>query len=508
MKNGGRRIVIVGGGIAGLCAAVFAQRCGYQAEVLEMQSMAGGLATSWHRGPYTFETCLHWLVGSKPDGDMHAQWKEVCDIEKLKFIDHDEFMRLETEHGDSLNFYTNVDRLEEELLKKAPADAAEIRRFISQVRDIGKFKLPDPAGGWANWSTYLHDLPYFPLLRRLSHMSGKEYGKRFTNPLVRAFFGEGDMGQMCALAMIFSLAWMNARNAGYTPGGSQALIRLIQQKLVSLGGRVRFGARVERILTENGTAVGVKLADGETVRADWVISAADGHATIYDLLGGKYTSRAINKTYETLETFPSYLQVSLGVALDLSGWPPSVTRLLDLPFEVDPGTELRHVGFRIFNFDPTFAPAGKTAITCFLPTRNYEYWVHLQEHDPARYHEEKHRVAEQVVSILERRIPALRLALEVTDVSTPATVINYTGNWKGSMEGWFLSPGMGFRPLRNTLPGLRRFMMVGQWVMPGGGLPSGMMTARPAIQAICKKDGVPFVVHDQHDLQGAVLHPS
>jgi phytoene dehydrogenase-like protein len=67
---------------------------------------------------------------------------------------------------------------------------------------------------------------------------------------------------------------------------------------------------------------------------------------------------------------------------------------------------------------------------------------------------------------------------------------------------------MGFRPLRNTLPGLRRFMMVGQWVMPGGGLPSGMMTARPAIQAICKKDGVPFVVHDQHDLQGAVLHPS
>jgi 2-polyprenyl-6-methoxyphenol hydroxylase-like FAD-dependent oxidoreductase len=37
MKQDGRKIVIVGGGIAGLCAAVYAQKCGYQVEVLEMQ---------------------------------------------------------------------------------------------------------------------------------------------------------------------------------------------------------------------------------------------------------------------------------------------------------------------------------------------------------------------------------------------------------------------------------------------------------------------------------------
>jgi len=37
--------------------------------------------------------------------------------------------------------------------------------------------------------------------------------------------------------------------------------------------------------------------------------------------------------------------------------------------------------------------------------------------------------------------------------------------------------------------------MVGQWLMPGGGLPSGLMTARPAIRAICKHDHVPFTPH-------------
>jgi hypothetical protein len=40
------------------------------------------------------------------------------------------------------------------------------------------------------------------------------------------------------------------------------------------------------------------------------------------------------------------------------------------------------------------------------------------------------------VAILEKSLPEIRRAIEVVDVSTPATVIRYTGNWKGSMEGW------------------------------------------------------------------------
>jgi len=81
----------------------------------------------------------------------------------------------------------------------------------------------------------------------------------------------------------------------------------------------------------------------------------------------------------------------------------------------------------------------------------------------------------------------------MTDVSTPATVIRYTGNWKGSMEGWLMTPATGFRPLPKDLPGLRRFKMVGQWVMPRG-LPSGLMTARSAIREVCKEDRVPHLL--------------
>jgi phytoene dehydrogenase-like protein len=302
---------------------------------------------------------------------------------------------------------------------------------------------------------------------------------------------------MPAVALIISLAWMNAGDAGYCIGGAQAIIRLIEEKIRALGGKIRFRAKVSRILVEADRAVGVELANGEAVLADWVISAADGRATIFDMLGGNYIDDATRKLYEEKELFASYLQVSLGVGLDLSDQPAALSRILDTPIMVDPGTDLNSVMFRIFHFDPSFAPPGKTAVTSLLPTRNFKYWSDLRANNLIAYHAEKNRVADTVIGVLENRIPGVRAAIETVDVSSPASVFRYTGNWKGTMEGWLPEPGSGFRPLPNTLPGLDRFIMAGQWVMPGGGLPSGFMTARPAIKTICKRDHVPFDVHPE-----------
>ena len=493
MTSTSPKLVIIGAGIAGLCTAVYARRCGYEVEILEQHDSAGGLATSWRRGDYTFETCLHWLLGSKPGAPLNAQWREVFDIDKLTFINADEFVRLEGDHGKSLSIPTNIERLEAELLRQAPQDEAEIKRFTAAIRRFAKFPMPDPSEPWPRRGlSPLRTLPYLPLLRRWSRLSAHDYAQRFQHKLLRAFF-DGEIGQLSVIALMLSLAWMNDGNAGYAVGGSQAVIRGILARLEALGVRPRYNAAVETILVENDTAVGVKLRGGEIIRADWVISAADGHATLFDMLGGRYTDARTRAVYDTLVTFPSYVQVSLGVARDLTTQPGHVTRVLDAPFALDPDTRLRQVSFRFFHFDPSFAPAGKTAVTAFLPTRNFAFWDDLERNDPAHYAVEKHRVAEAVIAVLEKMLPGIRWAIEVTDVATPATVMRFTNNWKGSMEGWLLLPGKDFKPLRNTLPGLRRFLMAGQWVMPGGGLPSGLFTARIALRAMCRQDRVAFV---------------
>ena len=159
MKRPGK-ITIIGGGIAGLCTAVYARQSGYEVDLLEQHQSAGGLATSWRRGEYTFETCLHWLVGSNPGGTRHAEWREVCDIDRLRFVDHEEFVRVEDEHGASLHIYADVDCLEAELVKVAPEDEIEIRHFTNAIRQLVDLPMPHPDQPWlARITSILKMLP-------------------------------------------------------------------------------------------------------------------------------------------------------------------------------------------------------------------------------------------------------------------------------------------------------------------------------------------------------------
>ncbi|MEI6308891.1 MAG: NAD(P)/FAD-dependent oxidoreductase, partial [bacterium] len=72
--------------------------------------------------------------------------------------------------------------------------------------------------------------------------------------------------------------------------------------------------------------------------------------------------------------------------------------------------------------------------------------------------------------------------------ATPATYVRYTGNWRGSFEGWLSTPGTWNLQLPQTLPGLENFYMAGHWVEPGGGLPTAASSGRAVIQRLCRKE--------------------
>jgi phytoene dehydrogenase-like protein len=467
---------------------VYLRRLGFDTEILEMHTISGGLATAWKKGGFTFENCIHWLVGSKDGGQLNAAWKEVFDIGRLEFFDDPVFHVLER-GTDRITIYRDPDRLEAELLAKAPQDAAAIREFVGVVRKIARLRMPEGDTFLENVGAYLSCIPCLPTLFEYGKLTLADYSKRFTHPILRAFFTAG-VSELSFLAIAFSLGWMAQGNAGYPIGGSLRLIGLIEDNYEKLGGRIRFMARVERILVESGRAVGVALEDGEELRADIVVSAADGHATIFDMLGGQFTDDRIRRIYGTYKPFPSYVQVSLGVDADLRGEPGAVVLLLDEDIQVDPETRQDAVAFRIFSFDPTFAPAGQTAVTCLLTTHNDEHWCGLREKDAGRYEAEKERVAAAVTAVFESRFPKARGRIRVVDVATPATIVRYTGNWRGSMEGWLYTPATGIRQLPCVLPGLGAFYMVGQWISPGGGLPAGLMTGKAVSKRIARDAGV------------------
>jgi phytoene dehydrogenase-like protein len=477
-----RKMVIIGGGIAGLCAGVYARKKGFETEIIEMHSIAGGLATSWKRKGYTFENCVHWLVGSKKGGELNDMWREVFDIDRLEF--YNSTIQSVFEHnGKTIAFYRDNDTLEQELLAKAPEDEAVILEFMRDVRKLTRFRFPTSEQFFKRIFLLLKAIPSLPLLKKASKITVGEYGKRFKNPMMRANLQNG-LSDLSWIAILFSFAWMNGGNGGYPLGGSLRMIGLIEENYRKLGGRIRFNSRVKHIIIKNGVAAGVELESGERIDADVVISAADAHSTLFDMIGEQNLDEKTKLRFKIMKSFPSYLMVSLGVAREFTGEPEMLSIMLDEPIRIDERTEINAVPFRIFSFDPSFAPKGKTAIVSFITTYNYEYWTRLKESLPAVYESEKQRVADKIIDVFEKRFPGSREKIEVVDVATPATVFRYTNNWKGSMEGWLFTPETGARQLPCTIPGLHNFYMVGQWISPGGGLPSGLMTARKVINQL------------------------
>ncbi len=487
---GRKKVLIIGGGIAGLCIGVYLQKNGFAAEILEMHTVAGGLATAWKRKGYTFENCIHWLVGSKPGGEMNSAWAEVFDIDRLTFYEGEIYLAIEKD-GRSLVIYRSVDRMEEELLSKAPEDTRAIKEFTGLIRKLSRFKIPGGDSFFPRLFSYIAALPYLPALGKYSKLTLGDFAEKFKNPLLKQFFS-GGFTDLSFMAIAFSLAWMNSGNAGYPVGGSPKLIGLIQERFESLGGKIRFASRVEKIIVEDGRAAGVLLDNGERLAADIVVSAADGCATIYNMLEGKYVDDKITGIYRTYKVFPSYVQISLGVDAGLQHEPEALHLVLNREIEIDPQTRISALSIRIFHFDPTFAPQGKTAVTVFIATTNDEYWRTLRESSRSRYDEEKNRIAREVIAVLEKRFPVIKGKIEALDAATPATVCRYTGNWRGSMEGWLMTPETGIRTLPAVLPMLRDFYMVGQWISPGGGLPAGLLTARAVSKTICRDNRLPW----------------
>jgi phytoene dehydrogenase-like protein len=316
--------------------------------------------------------------------------------------------------------------------------------------------------------------------------------RRFKDPFLSFAIAQifGGIGEFTSLGLMFTLANMHKRNAAYPVGGSFEFIKPIEARFKGLGGEVMYNGAVERIMTEGGRAEGVLLKNGTVVKADIVISAADGHATIYDMLGGKFRDNNIDSIYSGFKRFPSIVQVSMGVAMDLAGEPQSIDFPLAKPISAGTVIEDR-MSLRVYAFDRTFAPEGCTALTTYLGG-DYEYWTGLKAKDKKKYEAEKKRVGDEVVDAVDKKYPGFKERVEVIDVATPATYVEYTGNWMGSFEGWLMTPGTMMKKIPRTLPGLKNFHMIGQWVAPGGGLPSGLMTGKDVIKTLCKEDGKEF----------------
>jgi phytoene dehydrogenase-like protein len=321
-----------------------------------------------------------------------------------------------------------------------------------------------------------------------------EFSKKLNNSFLKKIFQLMAEKQYYLPFFILIFKIFSFYQSGYPIGGSLSFIKKAEEKYVSLGGKINYKSKVIRIITKDNKATGIELENGSTHNADIIISAADGHYTIFDMLEGKYINKKIENYYNGgLKTFPAIMQVSMGVNRDFSYIQNTFTFPLKEPVKIDEKHTLKSLSLRFYSKDPTMAPKGKSSINSFFPA-DYDYWSSLRENDRERYKKEKDRVAIGIIQEIDKRFPGFASEIEIYDVATPATYVRYTNNWMGKFEGWLPDlKGMMTR-ISKELPGIKNFYMIGQWVFPGGGLPSGIITASDVTQIICSRNKKQFKV--------------
>jgi phytoene dehydrogenase-like protein len=207
--------------------------------------------------------------------------------------------------------------------------------------------------------------------------------------------------------------------------------------------------------------------------ADFVVSCADGYDTIYRMLGGQYLTPQVENAYQNWKLFPSTCQISLGVKDTYANLSPMMQYMFPQSIQIDPETSTNIITVRVFNFDPSMAPAGCVAMTIMVPA-DYEYWSDLRKTNKDDYDWQKARVAHDVIDALNSKLEGIKGKVEVFDVATPVTYERYNNIWKGSWEGFWPNAKQMNHLLPSTLPGLENFWMAGQWLVPGGGLPTAL----------------------------------
>lgn len=460
-------LAVVGAGLGGLAAAVYCARAGLGVAVFERGAVAGGFASTWTRGAYTFEASLHAMDAVGPGQANRRVLDELGVASRLRFLRPGE-VRVE--------YWPDGRRL------VVPVGREPLLAFVRQTFGCDITALLDLAAA-------THEAAYKSLDGGHAGAMQASNGRNGTS-LLEELVASAD-----ARTLLGSIATWQGATAdtivgrqlllllhGYHvlgghgfEGGSSSLVRALVTELEAAGGTLHLGREVTGIEGRR-RAEGVRV-DGRRVDARHVLANCSPHLLMAGLLPGHPALRDLAARVLRKTASRSMLRLSAGLTRD-PGLPyDSVVRGPVGEFS-GLAVTARHV------LDPRAAPEGGGVVSISTP------WPAGAALDPS----EKERLTEALVQGAERATGAsLAPHMEVSELAHPGTFARYAGVPGGSVFGFppLVSNG---RPLGSET-GLPHLWMAGAWVFPGPGQSAALLSGRLAAHRILQACGLPGGVH-------------
>ena len=487
-------VIVIGGGIGGLSAAIGLAARGAKVTVLEKNCRVGGKLNVWAKDGFTFDTGPHVLT-------MLWALEEVFAAAGRKLSDQVELTRLDTvcryhfEDGATLDAPGDPEAAAEAIAQFAPGEELGFQHFLAYARQVSEATtdpflrqdfgasvrgIPSPAQ-WGQLKGFLALKPWNTLRQVVR--------EHFADPRLRQIFelyalysGSHPARASGIFATVADVQWREG--TFYVRGGLYRLAEALRETAESLGVVIKTETPVQEIIVHGRTARGVATSGGERLFADAVVCNADCLSALTTLVPEFARRSWTDSRVEDIEPSTSAYLLLLGI----SGEYPQLAHHnsflaadgeaeFKAIFESGLPADDPTIGIACQSItDPTRAPAGCTNLFVMTnpPALNNKFdW----QHEAAGYRE-------RVLGKLERMgLKDLRERILVEQMWTPLDLQSRYGAYRGAIYG-LSSNGwrQGFLRPPQVSPDVRGLYFVGGSTHPGGGVPlcalSGTNVAR------------------------------
>jgi phytoene dehydrogenase-like protein len=490
-----RSIVIIGSGLGGLTAGTLLAKKGHKVTIFEAQKTPGGYTGGFRREGFYFESGT---LAFESSTQVFRAMKEIGVFDKVEFVRQ----KMHIMAGEMNGVCSSYQDFKSLAYRSYPGEKEKLDRYLGEadkmIRAMTGIMAPHGVAGF---------------LARPFHLAGfiylyRKYSKITVTDLAAACFGEGS--PLYAHFKGFGYPDMSAAFIGpaltaflddywTVKKGFQSWADALADNFRALGGELRLGTPVDKIVTKDRAAAGVE-SGGEFFPADWVISAADYKKTFLVWLDDRSLLPAnfIKKVSETAVSegiVTVYLGLSLSPA-ELGRWlkaphasyrdPSSVA---NFRLGVDDPDYFKKAGAGLYSpslHDASLAPAGKSSlmIQAVSPTHWMNNWG---GGDRQKYRELKEGVKRELVAKAAAVIPGLEARIEYSDLATPLTYERFTANTDGATSAWSWNPHNKFyaSPMSVHIGTPIKNLLIGScWSAQIGGVPSAISAARRCARRI------------------------
>ncbi len=488
-------VIVIGSGPGGLSVGLALAQAGKKVLVCEKHKVPGGWTHSFMKGPYRYSPGVHYIGNLGPGEHLRSVYEGLGVSRHLTFYELNPDGYDHIFIGDErFDLPKGRDRLIAYLQERFPHEQSGIEAYFTTVERL--------MGGHKSGPKGLRALRLAPWLFR----SGQNLIQRHvSDPVLQAVLAgqSGDHGlpPSQVSSLVHAGIANHYLNGGYYPKrGAFTIPRAFVRELKAAGSEIRLKALVQKILIEDGRTVGVRLDNGEELRAGIVISNADPEVTLGQMVGRDHLSSRLTKKLDRVTYSTACVSLFFAVDMDLraagldSGnfWfyqNEDLERIYSLGqtdyllnAETVPAmfltvTTLKDPGKMVKNGHHT------CEAFCFVsyePFKDFPGTKKERKQVP-EYQSLKQDIADRMLHALDRRIPGIRENTVFSVLATPLTNRWYINATRGNLYGIAKSKGQvgpGAFPLKTEIPGL--YMVGASTTSHGvaGATMSGLLAAK------------------------------